>query len=255
MKLSIKNYKGLKLSCIINKPQTDKKFPAVIILHGFGGYKEEEHLESIARELEKNKIVGVRFDASGFNQSEGTVDDFTFSNYVKDLESVHSYVKKLKFVDKDKIGIFGHSLGPMVGFVYASKRDDIKAFVSVASAVKFATNDAMGKYLNDWKKKGYFQLKSSNKKIGIIEVPYSFAHDAMKYDIRKYIKKVSCPKIFIVGDKDKTTLAENTKLLYEIATLPKKYIEIKGMDHFYKKNKSKVKEVNKEAIAFFKKHL
>lgn len=44
-KIFIKNSKGLKLASIIHYPDGEKQYPAIIILHGFTGYKEEAHLE------------------------------------------------------------------------------------------------------------------------------------------------------------------------------------------------------------------
>ncbi|MDD3647092.1 MAG: alpha/beta fold hydrolase [Candidatus Dojkabacteria bacterium] len=254
--IKIRNNKGLGLSTIIHKPDGVGKYPTVILLHGFTGYKDEKHIKELAEDLADNGFVAVRFDASGFAESEGTIEkDFRFSNYVSDLECVHEYLKKQDYVDKKRIGLWGHSMGPMVGITYASCRSDIKAFCAVAPAVKLGTNDQLGQFRKEWKKKGFFEKISSNKNVGKIRIPYVFLKDAEKYDIRDFVKKVGCFILFIVGSKDKTTLPENSKLLYKLAPQTKDFVEIEGMGHDYKDDEKWIEKVNDISIMFFKRYL
>ena len=70
--LTIDGTKG-KLAAIIQTPQLaqGEKVPMVIIMHGFGGRKTENHLTMIANKLEAQSIASIRFDFYGHGESEG----------------------------------------------------------------------------------------------------------------------------------------------------------------------------------------
>ncbi|MBU0976581.1 MAG: alpha/beta fold hydrolase [Patescibacteria group bacterium] len=239
MKIVIKNKRNLNLAAVIHKTEGNGRFPAIILLQGFTGYKDEKHIKSLAEDLADKGFVAVRFDASGFAESEGTIDnDFRFSNYVDDLGCVHVYLKKQKYVDGNRIGLWGHSMGPMVGITYASRRDDVKAFCAVAPAVKLGTNDLLGELSAEWEKSGFYEKTSSNKAIGCIRIPYAFLKDAQNYDMRKYIKKIYSSMLFVVGSKDEATLPNNSNLLFKYANEQKQISKYRVWDTSTKKTRS-----------------
>ena len=85
--------------------------PLVLMLHGFTGWKEEEHLATLARALADVGIASVRWDAPGSGESEGTFeDDYRLSSYVASVDSVIDWAGG----GFGNIGIWGHSMG---GFV------------------------------------------------------------------------------------------------------------------------------------------
>ena len=86
-KIFIDNSNGLKLSLIISYPDKNKQYPAILILGGFVGYKEEAHVKELAGALMQNGFAAIRFDCSGFGESDGIFEkDYLMSNYLKDIE-------------------------------------------------------------------------------------------------------------------------------------------------------------------------
>ncbi len=86
-KITIKNNRNLLLSALVDRPQKKGVFPTIMFLHGFKGYKEEASYVDLAERLLEHDIASVRFDASGFGDSEGTLeDDYRFSNYIDDTD-------------------------------------------------------------------------------------------------------------------------------------------------------------------------
>lgn len=63
-KIYIKNKKELKLAGIVETPNKRDKFPFIILLHGFKGYKEEKTYSELAKTLLDKSIGSIRFDAS-----------------------------------------------------------------------------------------------------------------------------------------------------------------------------------------------
>jgi|GEM_PF-2852341 len=63
-KAKVKNIKGLNLTTVVHSPNKESKYPAIILLHGFKGYKEEENIIQLATDSAENGFVAIRFDAS-----------------------------------------------------------------------------------------------------------------------------------------------------------------------------------------------
>ncbi|MFC1600628.1 alpha/beta hydrolase [Patescibacteria group bacterium] len=254
-KVFVKNKKGLRLATVIERPKFKGEFPTVFLFHGFKGYKEEAQYSKLAKELLKNRIASVRFDASGFGESGGDFrKDYRLTNYIKDAFVIYEYVIQKDWVDKKRIGMMGHSLGAAVVLVIASKYPQIKAVVSVSTPDIFATRDDLGKRLKEWMAKGYIEVGSS-KAGKNLKVPYKFALDAMKYDIRKYAGKISSQKLFILGKEDTRVVPDQTRNVYKAAEEPKKLIEVENMRHDYKRQPKILKKVNKEIVEYFNKNI
>lgn len=253
-KLFIKNIKGLKLATIVEKPDKKGRFPCVLLLHGFKGYKEEANYSELAGKLLRNDIASVRFDASGFGESGGDFErDYRLTNYVKDAEIVYKRMLKMDFVDNKKVGVMGASMGGAQALILSANHPEIKAVISVSPPDIFATRDEFGKYIEVWRKKGFIEIESS--RVGVLKVPFAYALDASKYDIGKFAEKIASPKLFILGLDDVTVVPDQTRSVFNRALKPKKLIEVEGMDHSYKDNPVILKLVNGYIVKYLKKYL
>lgn len=253
-KIFIINKVGIKLSTIIQYPSKDKKYPVVLILHGFTGYKEIKSIALLADDLTRLGFVTVRFDASGFGESGGTLEnDYRVSNYISDAEVVLEYTKQLSYVDVSRIGVCGHSLGAMLSILLATKDNGIKAICPISPPYKIAAKGVLQGAIVNWKKTGWFEKVSS--KYGPIKVPYVFIEDGEQYNALDYVFKVKQPSLYILGTKDVDVPPEITKELYKKANQPKELIEIKNLGHHYDRTPEMVKIVNKYVADFFIKNL
>jgi uncharacterized protein len=249
-KIFIQNSKLQKLAAIINKPQEEGPFPVVLLLHGFTGYKEEKHLESLAQLLAANNIVAIRFDASGFGESEGTVEtDYRVSNYLSDIESVYGHLCKQSFVDSSRIGIDGHSLGGMLAVIFAAKHPELKAVCAVSAVSTHFTEYRAAEKFKGWKETGYREQISS--RMGKIKIPYAFIEDANQYNAIEYASKLRSPLLVIVGGKDTAVPASETKEIYDYAPEPKELLEFAEMDHHYKKHPELLQQINQKILQFY----
>lgn len=254
-KVFIKNRKGLKLATIIEKPKTKAKYPTVIIFHGFKGFKEEAQYSELAKALLKKGVASVRFDASGFGESGGDFEkDYRLTNYIKDASAIYEYVIQRDWVDKESVGVMGHSLGAALVLIISSMYRNIKAVVSVSTPNTIEMrNNLFGKIFL-WLIKGHVEIKSSQEG-KYIKIPIRFALDAMKYDIRRHASKIVSSKLFILGLDDVTVKPDQTRTIFNVAKMPKKLVEIKNMRHDYKNQPGILKKVNNDIVKFLANNL
>lgn len=112
---------GKKISGMMNIPATPRsnKMPAIIMIRGFAesqGYYIGSGSWRAADELARNGFVTVSLDFLGFGLSDEESKDILearFEKPVSVMDLIES-VKKLDFVDPDKIGIWAHSNGGQI---------------------------------------------------------------------------------------------------------------------------------------------
>jgi uncharacterized protein len=250
-KIFIENDKGLKLAAIVEKPEMDGKFPAVILLHGLSGHKDQRNYTSLAEELQKAGMASIRFDYSGFAESEGSLEvDYKISNHIVDVEKVYRWFKGSENINADYIGVFGNSMGGAHALYLASKHPEIKAVCAVSTPVSIERVQSLFTRMEEWKETGYWEKNIDG--LGVFRLPFSFLEDASCYRIEDHASKVKTPKLFIAGEKDKTVLPEDTKRLYEMALEPKQFIMFENMKHAYRDQPEILAKLNSKVISFFR---
>lgn len=263
-KISFKNNIGQRIVGILHKPQGKPPFPAVVICHGFKGYKEQLHLQTIATKLAQEGIVALRFDFTNeVGGSFGKLEDITFSQGLKDLKSAVDYIAKQKFVDKNRIGLAGHSLGGQQILHYTPTDKRIKALVDLAGVVyrgDGSTNmeRSVKKQSDNIKKTGYFFLVSKRTKKKY-RIKGRFYTDILKHNTPAQVKKIKVPTLIIHGSKDETVALSNSTKAYKLLKQPKKLVIIPGAPHTWRgKADSKGKyraQINPLVVEWFKKYL
>jgi pimeloyl-ACP methyl ester carboxylesterase len=253
-RVQIANKKNLKLSAVFHYPGKAVTYPAVILLHGFSGSKDEEHIKTLAYDLHKKGIAAVRFDMSGLGESEGSLEeDYRFSNFLLDIDAIYQMLASQVFIDHKSIGIVGHSMGGKAALIYAASNPAVRSVCAISSPSQMGDAAAFKNDLAQWKATGWLDRKSSQ--YGFLSFPYAFIKDAMKYDVRKIARSIGQPKLIIWGTADDTVLPSETEELYDFLDEPKEAMIVKGMDHHYKDDPNLVNNVNKKVVSFFKETL
>ena len=106
----INNY----LSGIIALPNSfTSTIPIILFLHGFGTNKNEvaDTFAITAEKLKDQGIGSLRIDFSGFGYSQGNPADTTIEKLITDANNALNYLLTQKFVDTQRIGLCGFSLG------------------------------------------------------------------------------------------------------------------------------------------------
>jgi len=253
----IPNANNLGLAVEIYRPEVAGRLPVVFIFHGFTGYKESADLVDLADRLAQKGIVAVRFTASGFGDSEGSLEhDCRFTNHRSDAHMVYEYVQKLPYVDDSRVGVFGHSMGGKLAVLFAADHPSVSALVAASAPVVFS-GTAYGELMPEWKRDGFFE-KVSGRDNRTIRVPYAYAVDAdsAAHDVLEAARSVHSPHALVVaGDADREVPWQETEKIYTALNCPKEFIKLPGVPHKYGHTPTLIPVVNTPIAAFFVSHL
>lgn len=248
--LIIKTKSGYQLAAIYVKPEKQlDTYPFVLLLHGHTGWKEEEHLTTLSDDLAAAGIASLRFDAPGSGKSSGTwEEDYRASNYLAVIPEVVDYAIENLSADPDRLGIWGHSMGGMIAIVAAAQKQyDFKA---VCGSQPSPGN--IGRDFRDdkeyWQKNDGASIESEH--FGTIWLPAAHFIDRMQYKTGESVKRVHEPLLLIAGTDDDLVPPQHVKQIFESANQPKQYLEY-PTDHFYKRDKKMLQQINKDTVAFF----
>ncbi|HQP90054.1 MAG TPA: alpha/beta fold hydrolase, partial [Bacteroidales bacterium] len=128
----------IKLAGTITIPDSISKHPAVVLISGSGPQDRDESLALhkpfalIADRLTKAGIVVLRYDDRGVAKSEGNFSIATTFDFADDAKAAINWLKNQPFVDKNNIGVIGHSEGGIIAFYLASKEKNLKFAIALA---------------------------------------------------------------------------------------------------------------------------
>ena len=86
----------------------------------------------LADHLTKNGIAVLRFDDRGTAESKGDFATATSLDFARDVESAIKYLQTRKEINKNQIGLIGHSEGGIIAPMVAAESKDISFIVLLA---------------------------------------------------------------------------------------------------------------------------
>ncbi|HSF53717.1 MAG TPA: alpha/beta fold hydrolase, partial [Algoriphagus sp.] len=129
---------GITLAGTLTLPRIEGNNPAFILITGSGAQNRDEEVFGhkpflvLADHLTQHGIAVLRFDDRGFGQSSGDFYSATPLDFASDVESAISYLKTRKEINKNKIGLLGHSEGAIVASLVAIKSEDVSLIVMLS---------------------------------------------------------------------------------------------------------------------------
>lgn len=134
---------GFGLAGTIAKPasSTPARFPAVILVSGFGGTDRDEMLAGIpifaqlANALADSGFLVIRYDKRGIGQSGGRADSATLDDYALDARAVVTLASRRKDVDPKRMALVGYGEGGWIALAAASKENRVSALALIGTAV------------------------------------------------------------------------------------------------------------------------
>lgn len=131
-------FEGSQLFGIMHIPERARPLPVVVMYHGLTGHHLESHLlfVKISRALAKVGIASFRFDFRGSGNSEGDFQDMTISREIDDALAGLDFISVQSWVDDNRIGVLGLSLGGGIAAVVTGRDDRVKSAVLLSAVAR-----------------------------------------------------------------------------------------------------------------------
>lgn len=119
-------------------PAQDGVFPTVVLISGSGPQNRDQELMGhkpflvLSDYLTRNGIAVLRFDDRGTAASTGDFKSATLVDFATDVASAVQYLQSRPEIDKNKIGLIGHSEGGIIAPMVAGDSEDIDFLVLLA---------------------------------------------------------------------------------------------------------------------------
>lgn len=213
-------------------------FPLVVMAHGHGGSKEENGgFTAVAEALAKAGIATVRMDYPGCGASTETFQHNTLTNMIADTKACADYVVENYPINKDKLGLFGYSMGGRIATTIATENAyDIDGMVLLAPAndgdtmkAFFGGEEEFNKLYDTAKKDGFVEFTTmfGAKQ----ELSKEFFEDLLASDPLKDVSKYDGKTLVIFGEDDNVVLPTVSKATAE--ALKAETLDVTGDTHSY----------------------
>ena len=196
------------------------KSPGIVFIHGLNSDMEGKKAIFIEKYAKKNKLSFIRFDCRGHGKSSGNFEDFTISDWKKDLFDIIDNLTKGPQI------LIGSSMGGWLMLLAAkSKKRKISALIGLAAAADFGKdlfNSLSIKNKQDIKTKGI--TKYTYKGFAYYLTKEFFIHCTKNKILNKKIN-FKKPVILIHGNKD--NIVKDTMPIKIMKKLSSKNVQIK----------------------------
>ncbi|HLY69612.1 MAG TPA: prolyl oligopeptidase family serine peptidase [Puia sp.] len=130
--------KTIHLGATFTYPKTGKSFVTAVMITGSGLQDRDETIFDhkpfavIADYLTRNGFAVLRVDDRNMGKSKGDIKNVTSLDFADDVMTSISYLLHRKEVDKNKIGVIGHSEGGFISPIIYTKWPKLAFIISLA---------------------------------------------------------------------------------------------------------------------------
>ncbi len=235
---------GIRLHAKLDCPEGMEKGPLCILIHGFTGHMEEEHIIAAQKAMNESGIMVLRVEMYGHGGSDGTFKEHTLYKWITNGLSVIKYARSLDFVTD--LYLCGHSQGGLLTMLLAGMcPDDFKAIIPLSPAWMIPEVAREGSILGTSFDPEHIPevLDSWGR-----ELSGDYVRVAQMIHVEDAISRYKGPVLLIHGDQDGAVpimYSERALKLYKNAKL----VPIEGDGHCYENHLDKMVEALK---LFFK---
>ena len=117
-------------------PSRGAPWPAVILIHGFGSFRDElTGFVQLAQRMARKGLVSLRIDMRGCGRSGIRGVMHPAWDWVEDLRQAVSFLQTLPTIMADRIGVVGMSMGGGVACIAAGIDERLRVIVALAPVV------------------------------------------------------------------------------------------------------------------------
>ncbi len=129
---------SIQYGATITIPKGKGPFPALLLITGSGQQNRDEEIAAhrpfavIADYLTQKGYIVLRVDDRGIGKTTGDFKSSTTEDFMNDAKVSLNYLRSRQEVDKQKIGLLGHSEGGMIAPMIAATEKDINFIILLA---------------------------------------------------------------------------------------------------------------------------
>ncbi len=218
--------------------------PAVLIMHGFKGFKDYAFLPPMAERLARAGFTAVVISVSGSGVDEHgqftLPERFARNTYTRELGDIELVIRalmagELGTAPPTSLGLIGHSRGGGVALCVARETPAIDAVVTwAAMATVRRYPDA---FVELWRKRGRIEIENVRTQ-QLLPMNYEIVEDVYanedRFDIRKAAATLARPWLLVHGTDDETIPLGEGRELAALATDPRfESLFIEGAGHTF----------------------
>lgn len=218
--------------------------PAVLLVHGFKGFKDYAFLPVFAERLARAGFVAVTASVSGAGvDAEGNftrLDRFAINTYSKELDDLGVVLRALRdgelaTAPPSSLGVVGHSRGGGMALCLARETPEIRAVVTWAAIGKVRRHSDAE--LAEWRRLGSVDVLHARLRI---RMPLAYdvvedclAHEHGRLDIPAAASALGRPWLQVHGRADTTVRFEEAEALAVMAGAGHESHFLDGAEHTF----------------------
>ena len=262
----------VKFSATVALPQSEGKFPGVLLIPGSGQVDRNENapgysinvFKEIAHSLTENGIASLRYDKRGVGKSGGDYWSTGFYDNIADVSSVLSYFKNYASVSPGRIFLLGHSEGAIIASRLAGTGSDVAGIILLAGScqrgedlLKWQSRQIVQGLtgFNAWlvktfridvarvQQKQIDKIKKSTKdwfRIQLVaRINAKWMREFLDYNPADDFPAIKCPILAITGSKDIQVDPADLKKMAELVKSDFESHELPDITHMLRSDKGK----------------
>ena len=219
---------GVKLHAKLDMPEGAEKCPLCILIHGFTGHMEEDHIIAAQEAMNEAGVAVLRAEMYGHGGSDGEFRKHTLYKWVTNALAVVRYAKSLDFVTD--LYISGHSQGGLLTMLIGGMcPDEFKAILPLSPAWMIPEIAREGNLLGiDFDPLHIPEMLYKED----LELSGDYIRVVQTIHVEDEIARYGGPVLIVHGDADDVvpySYAEKANELYKNATL----VPVHGADHCF----------------------
>jgi dienelactone hydrolase len=218
--------------------------PAVLLVHGFKGFKDFAFLPTLAERLAREGFAAITVSVSGSGVDAAgeftRLERFGHNTYSHELDDLHTVVDALLggafgIPTPSSLGVVGHSRGGGMALLLTREEEGIGALVTWNAIGKARRHS--DKELALWKAAGTIEIPHARLKIRL-PLSYDVARDCLEHehgrlDILAAASALGRPWLQLHGTADETVAFDEATELARVAGGGHELIAIEGGAHTF----------------------
>lgn len=200
---------SIHLAASILLPQSPKKLPAAVIVHGSGSSdRSNPWTTAYANALSDRGIIVLHPDKRGSGESSGDWKTASMEDLAYDAIAAVDYSLTRSEVDTSKIALIGFSQGGHVLPIAATLSNDIDLLISISSSVVSLREQTIDEVVKAALREGVSQkeMQTMNE---IIELAFAYAYGDVEWE--KYFNALQEAKQTSLGEREIISAAPTQK--------------------------------------------